>query len=55
MKDKIIDLIKKFRAESEKHWSPETGYKDGYARGWSVAKGYDADALEKLLKEDEEK
>jgi len=54
MKDKIIELIKKYRAESERNWNPTTGYPGGYARGYSVAYGRVADDLEKLLKSDKE-
>jgi len=54
MKDKIIALITKYRAESERLWNPETGYSSGYARGHSVAYDHVADDLEKLLKYSEE-
>lgn len=54
MKDKIISLIKEFRAESERNWTPAVGYKDGYARGYSVAYDHATDELEKLLKSEEE-
>jgi len=50
MRDKIICLIKKFRAESERMWGPETGYDSGYFRGYSVAYDRCADDLEELLK-----
>lgn len=53
MKAKIIDLIKKYRAESKRYWAPTTGYGNGYARGNSVAYDYCADDLEELLKEGE--
>jgi len=54
MKDKIIELIKKYQAESERNWTPATGYVDGYARGYSIAFGRCADDLEELLKSDKE-
>ena len=44
MKAKIIELIKKYRAESKKHW---TGYDH------AVACNNHADDLEELLKEKE--
>ena len=47
--DKIICLIKKYRAESERNWTPAIGYVDGYARGYSIAFGRCADDLEELL------
>ena len=49
-KDKIIQLIKKYQAESERNWNPTTGYPGGYARGYSVAYGRCAYDLDKLLK-----
>ena len=55
MKDKIITLIKKYRAESERFWTPTAGYPSDYARAHSVAYDHVADDLEELLKESEEK
>ena len=53
MKDKIICLIKKYRAESEKNWNRVDGWQFPFAR--SHAKDCDrfADELEKLLKSEE--
>lgn len=52
MKSKIIDLIKKFRAESERQWSPHNGYPSEYAQAHSVAYDRCADDLEELLKDE---
>jgi len=49
MKDKIIELIKKYRAESERLWNPTTGYPNNYYRVWSIAYEKCANDLEKLL------
>ncbi|MBU0977087.1 MAG: hypothetical protein KKD18_01595 [Nanoarchaeota archaeon] len=53
MRDKIIKLIKKYRAESERLWNPVNGYPTVYAHGRSIAYGDCADDLEELLKSDE--
>ena len=50
MKDKIIELIKKYQAESEKRWEPIVGYPNEYSHGYSVACFNCANDLEKLLK-----
>ena len=54
MKAKIIELIKKYRAESEDCWTPENGYDSKYSHGLSVAYDDAADDLEELLKAEEE-
>jgi hypothetical protein len=54
MKEKIIELIKDCRAESEKRWHPVHGYKNKRERDDSNAYDRCADALEKLLQEDKE-
>ena len=51
MKTKIIDLIKEYRAESERLWDPEKGYDNEFSHGKAVACDRFADELEKLLKE----
>jgi len=48
--DKIIHLIKKYRAESETYWSAGEGYRNEFTRGLSVAYGRCATTLEELLK-----
>ena len=49
MKTKIIELIKEFRAESEKRWSPVYGYKNELTHKESLQCDQIADNLEKLL------
>jgi len=53
MKAKIIDLIKKYRAESERDWSPNDGYRYPYAQQHAEDCDHFADDLEGLLKEEE--
>ena len=50
MKDKIIELIKIYRAENESYWNQVTGYMDGFSKGYSIAYVHVTDDLEKLLK-----
>ncbi len=50
MKEKIISLIKKYRAASEKRWIPVHGYKTEFAHGQSNAYDRCADDLEKLFR-----
>ncbi len=52
MKAKIIELIKKYRAESERLWTPGKGYPSDYCRVRSIAFEQCADDLEELLKEE---
>jgi len=48
--DKIIHLIKKYRAESETYWASwDGGYRNEFTYGLSVAYGRVADDLEELL------
>ena len=54
MKDKIIELIKKYQAESEKRWQPIVGFPNEYSHGYSVACFRCANDLEELLKSDQE-
>ena len=49
MRDKIIELIKKYRAESEKHWTPEVQYSTRSNKQLSSAYDHFTDDLEKLL------
>ena len=49
-----IDLIKDWRAEIERRWSPDTGYPNDFAQGYSTACNHHTDDLEKLLKKEEE-
>jgi len=50
MKDKLIELIKKYRAASEKRWSATHGYKNEFAHGQSNAYDRCADDLEELVR-----
>ena len=54
MKDKIISLIKEYRAESGKNWNPITGYQDELARRHVLDCDEFADKLERLLESEEE-
>jgi len=47
----LIELIKKYRAESERGWTPEGGYKTKYLQGHSHAYDKCADDLEKLVQQ----
>lgn len=55
MKDKLIELIKKYRSESKKLWTPTGGYKNWTDRATSLTHDKCADDLEKLVRELEEK
>jgi len=50
MKEKIIALIKKYRAASEKLWTPTEGYKSWTDRGISLTYDKCATDLEELLR-----
>ncbi len=54
MKDKIIEVIKEFRAVPERHWDQQDGYKTKYLHGISTAYTQCADRLEELLQEMDE-
>jgi len=49
MKEKIIALIKKYRAESERLWNPNTGYPDDYCRVQALIFDRCADDLETVV------
>lgn len=51
MKDKLIELIKKYRAESGKLWTPTGGYANWTNRATSLTYDKCADDLEKLVQE----
>lgn len=51
MRDQIVGLIKKYRAASEKCWTPDGGYRSHHHAGQSYAYSKCADDLEKLLLE----
>ena len=51
MKNKIIALIKSYRAASDKLWNPETGYPTEFCRARAIVYERCADDLEELLKE----
>ena len=50
MKEKLINLIKKYRAESEWRWNPERGYINDYIRGAVTIYDKCADDLEGLVR-----
>ena len=50
MKEKLINLIKKYRAASEKRWHPVHGYKNQFEHGQSNAYDRLADDLEGLVR-----
>ena len=50
MKEQIIELIKKYRAESDRLWNPTSGYPSEYDRAHSYAYDHCADDLEEILK-----
>jgi len=53
MKDKIIELIKQYRALSESLWSVKGGYTSDYAHGQASMADDVADDLEELIESDE--
>ena len=51
---KIIELIKKYRVESNRQWEPDRGYDNEFSHGLGIACDRHADDLEELLKSDTE-
>ena len=50
-REKLIKVIKEWRAESEKLWSPSEGYESDFDHGRGFTYDKCADQLEKLVSE----